>query len=200
LLTAFIGLAGLYLGNSYRRNLRVQLAERRLKAFSELWELTEAASPSLERIGQSISEDVRTGLYLQMAKWYYKKGNGLLVGGDTRDIFLAAKENLVGGDDELKPPELRPNSTLVEQERSTYRAKLAKRQLSLLRASMRSDLAVYGGLYYPDLSPKDRAFLRYCDVNLWRKPWRKPWRKKWRAVLGRSSGYGPKGRGERDHT
>ncbi len=48
--TLFLGIVGLILANSYRRQTRLRLAERRLDVYGKLWALTEVASPVRELI------------------------------------------------------------------------------------------------------------------------------------------------------
>lgn len=194
-ITLLLGLIAAYLGHNYRRQVRLTLADHRLEAYSKLWELTGLAAPTRldERTGLvavdqplsgSLSDGERTRLYSEMTTWYYRDGNGMLLGSQTRDLYLKAKHNLVCADGELEPErfralllkhELMGNGTnLSEAERGCY----SIRQLSLLRSQMKADLAIYGVPFFGALQDHEKAFLQGCGVNLLRRPWR-------RAIGGR---------------
>lgn len=172
-LTAVVGFATIFFAYNYRRQLQLKTTDRRIDAYADLWEVMEVASPSLERLeGNIISRSERVELYKAMVTWYYRKGNGMMLTQDTREVFLAAKENLICQDEELVPASIRVTRPAHDCDCSRWRGSICMRQLSLLRAQMKADLASYVRLYYRTLSRSDEAFLMHCGVNIKRKPWK----------------------------
>jgi hypothetical protein len=184
--TAVLGLGGLYVGNSIHRKTRAEIeskvAERRLEAYYELWKKMKDAAPIRREDARPFDEDSRSRLYDQLTHWYFEEGNGMVLGEDTRRIYLRAKENLICDRDDLRPSSLRqcsqqaaaPNENDTDLKGDALdRARLSMRQLSLLRTSMRADLLVYSQPSGQRLSPEDKAFLKDCDVQTWRRPWRR---------------------------
>jgi hypothetical protein len=55
-----------------------------------------------------LTEQERQRLQRELTTWYYRDGNGMLLGRSTRLIFLNAKHNLTG-----KPAELKPRTICV---------------------------------------------------------------------------------------
>jgi hypothetical protein len=94
----------------------------------------------------------------------------------TRELYLNAKFNMVCDDKDLRLDPQFNDDQLAEKSRESdkdlWRGRLSMRQLSLPRAQMRNDLAVFGDLYQKGLDDEDRAFLRGAGVNLKNKPWR----------------------------
>jgi hypothetical protein len=75
--------------------------------------------------------------------------------------------------DEIIPLEARRRLLTVSgKELERQRGLLARRQFSLLRTQLKSDLAVYGRPYGPLVDAEDAAFLVECGVNVKRKPWK----------------------------
>jgi hypothetical protein len=173
-LTAAVGAVGLYLAHSYARQVNLLLADRRMTAYGRLWAITEVARPTrIEFENNPLSTQERQSLHDTMTSWYYADGNGMLLNGVTKTVYLAAKSNLVCPDDKMQPAavgeELKDRSAdEVEQ----LRGQLSIRQLSLLRTQMKTDLAIYGRPFGPRLKDSDEAFLRHCGVQLSKKPWR----------------------------
>lgn len=186
ILTAILTVAGLWLARSYGRQIRVSLANRRLDAYAALWERTGLAAPV--RLDQKIADledrpwslflsiPDRRRLYAELTAWYYSDGNGMLLSKQSRSIYLAAKNNLICPDRELDPKELRghfecgrgSNWALTREERGC----LSIRQLSLLRAQMKADLAIHGVPFISSLQMHELAFLIGLDVNVLKRPWR----------------------------
>jgi hypothetical protein len=194
-----LGLIGAYLGYSYGRQVRLTLASHRLEAYSRLWERTGLAAPTRldERTGlaevahplsRSLSVDERIHLYRQLTTWYYQQGGGMLLGADTRSLYLSAKHNLVCADQDLEPKAFRKlledtgrigdANSLTNAERGCY----SIRQLSLLRSQMKADLAIYGVPFVGTLQDHEQEFLRGCGVNLLRRPWRRAMPSRIRAL------------------
>jgi hypothetical protein len=188
-LTAVLGFGGLYVGNSIRRRTRAEIeaavAERRLEAYYTLWQMTKVLAPMGRSDAEPLDAGGRAELYDSLTEWYFQDGNGMILGEDTRAIYLTAKQNLICRTDALRPSSLadraarakghgadRTGENIVDYE-DEFRAKLSVRQVSLLRTSMRADLLVYSGPWGTDLTREDREFLRDCGVRMWRRPWRR---------------------------
>jgi hypothetical protein len=107
IVTLILSVAGFYFANSFRRKSRLELADARRAAYSQLWALTEVARPT--RLGEEegkgpLTPRERKALYDAMTSWYYQDGNGMLLEKSTRELYLAAKHNLVCPVEELQPP------------------------------------------------------------------------------------------------
>lgn len=179
IIAAIVSVIGVFLANSYARQTKVKLADTRREAYAKLWEITEVASPTrLTKRGKSgvLTRDERLKLNDDLTHWYYDNGHGLLLERDTREIYLAAKENLICDASTTCPAHLLCflPTHLNSQEKLGCSA---IRQLSLLRTQMKADLAIYGELYHETLTTHDYAFLRASGVNLYAKPWRTALRK-----------------------
>jgi hypothetical protein len=197
---ALVAAIGLYFAQSYRRQTRIALAQSRREAYARLWELTGiAASTRLDNVDGAdgpITPTERRQLYHHMTRWYYGKGNGMLLAKDTREMYLAAKFNLACPKEQLLPCETSTQTQILdilrtdlsEKESKTtdkrlpygkagdlsedeLRGVLAIQQLSLLRTQMKSDLAIYGNPYFGKLTDSNREFLKHCHVKLNRRPW-----------------------------
>jgi hypothetical protein len=176
--TLLLGIAGLYLANSYRRQVKQKTTDGRIGAYSRLWEITEVATPMREKswhVGKPrgpLTLDERKELYKDLTDWYYQNGNGMFLGDSTRRIYLNAKHNLICPDDELRPAGLSSAIKVDdEDQRSKRRGDLSTRQLSLLRTRMRLDLEVYGATFFGTLTREDQIFLEHCGEDWRKKPW-----------------------------
>lgn len=180
--TTALGAAGLYFANSVRRRTRADLdrevSQKRFTAYAALWAEMAVVSPmrvivaeANERAGSDEHGEPldSSALFDKLTHWYYSSGNGMLLSPGTRNIYLAAKENL------LCPPEnFRPSSASADVARcEREREKRVIRQLSLLRTSMRGDLAIYTTPWGSDLDDEDIAFLTACDVDPNGEAWRR---------------------------
>ena len=110
----------------------------------------------------------RGQLFDDLTGWYYKDGNGMLLSQDTRNIYLAAKANLVCAPDKFLPARARAAVAKGDSERD----RLIVRQLSLLRTAMRGDIAIYTAPWGSALTDEDLSFLYACGVDVSRNPWR----------------------------
>lgn len=177
--TLLLGIAGLYLTHNLRRHIRQRTADSRMSAYAELWEIMLLARPTRlhklkgEELHGPLILDERTKLYQLLTEWYYKQGNGMFLGDNTRRLYLTAKTNLVCDDSELKPESLHTELKQQEskEEIQQLRGKWSIWQLSLLRTRMRADLEVYGPLFVGTLSDHDKQFLTYCGEDWRKKPW-----------------------------
>lgn len=168
--TAVLGVAALYYGQSLRRRTRAeveaQVAEKRFAAYAALWAKTKPASPMR---GTPMTESERSKLFNDLTDWYYDCGHGMLLAEQTRNIYLKAKKNLTCPVNELEPASL---AEKVATDGAMARSSLSVDQLSLLRTSMRGDIQIYTEPYDEQLSPDDIAFLEACNVDLGQPPWR----------------------------
>jgi hypothetical protein len=172
--TAGLGIAGLYLGQSLRRKTRAEIesnvAERRLSAYGDLWERTLLAAPMNT---SALAAEEREKLYSSLTNWYFSSGNGMVMSEDTRSIYLTAKRNLTCDEHKLQPKSLCDEvAGAAAADQAAIRGAASVRQLSLLRTSMRADLLVYSGPWGQKLTRADRRFLSACGVRQWRRPWR----------------------------
>lgn len=179
-LTAIIALfnllllgVGLYLANNLRRQLHLKVVDRKLESYMRLWALMKEAGPwRLECRLDPISAHERKELYDSMTDWYFS-GNGMLLDRTTREIYLNAKFNLIGDDEDLRPPQLIDGRPQNPQEHERWRSRLSMSQLSLLRQSMRYDLAIYTDPYQTrPLEDAEKEFLKAAGVDLGKKPWK----------------------------
>jgi hypothetical protein len=155
-------------GNS---SLRLLIASGVLCASLELMEV---AGPWRVEAGLGpMTSQERRELFDRMTGWYFDSGNGMLLAATTRELYLNAKFNLICGDGELRPRTLVNYIQGSVQEREQKRGRLSMSQLSLLRAQMRNDLAIYGGLYQTGtLSAEDEIFLKEAGADLRKPPWK----------------------------
>ena len=170
-----IGIAGLYLAHSIGRQIKLRIAERRLEAYADLWAKMAVATPVrlASWIASPLTEADRERLFRSFTAWYYKNGNGMLLGGSTRALYLRVKDNLVCDLKYYKPERIRMKLEELPSEKAINCARgyLSIRQLSLLRTRMKADLDIYGPPYHQQLDEFDRELLRCTGQNLNRKPW-----------------------------
>lgn len=168
--TAVLGVAALYYGHSLRRRTRAEVkakvAEKRFAAYSALWAKTKVASPTRET---PLTPAERSQLFDDLTDWYYDSGHGMLLAEQTRNIYLKAKKNLTCPPEKLEPASLTERVALGGD---TERSSVSIDQLSLLRTSMRGDIAIYTEPYDEELNSDDIAFLEACKIDLSRPPWR----------------------------
>jgi hypothetical protein len=202
---AAIALLGLFLAHNLRRQYRLKIAEERIVSYRNLWRILEIATPERldpaygkGRIPLKPSEAGR--LYIQMTKWYYESGNGMMLPDNTKVMFIKAKKRLasysVNYDDADSADSNSPWQ--VDGQRRM-------RELSLLRTQMKLDLDIYGVFYFAsreqateegadreetELRDADLDFLRACGFSP-TKWGRLPWYRRWYRRLGRRwSAYG----------
>jgi hypothetical protein len=180
--TAGLGLAAFWVGNSLKLRRRTELEVvaigKRWAVYEEFWSATKPAAPIRSGVEDEIlSPQARSELHTALADWWFDKGGGMVLGEPTRSIYFAAKHNLVCDLDELEPRSLREHVTRAgDIERA--RSELSIRELSLLRTAMRADLGIVGRPYGRSLEPIDREFLRHAGARLWERPW---WTGDWRT-------------------
>jgi hypothetical protein len=170
-----LGLIGFYLAHSYRRKIALSVAEKRLAAYSALWCRMVCASPirQSEWMDEPLSLKERKELFKEFTAWYYENGNGMLLGGSTRTIYLRVKDNLVCPIDYFEPKSIRTRLKMMSnEEQEKERGRLSIGQLSLLRSRMKADLEVYGPPYHNKLDDDAKALLSWCGENLSSKIWR----------------------------
>lgn len=173
-ITLILGVIGFYLAHSYRRKIALSVAEKRLVAYSTLWSRMTMASPVRvsEWRDEPLTREEREKLFKDFTAWYYEKGNGMLLGGNTRNIYLRVKDNLVCPIDYFEPESIRARlKSMSQEEQEKERGRLSIRQLSLLRSRMKADLEVYGPPYHNKLDDDAKALLRWCGEDLSSKVW-----------------------------
>jgi hypothetical protein len=166
-ITTLVALIGLYLAHSYRRQQRLRIAERRLDAYGQLWELTEVARPtrvkdvSVDREGPLTREEARE-LYHELTHWYFRSGNGLLLPDATKRLYLKVKARLGAyAEDDVASSDEEGTRRIAE--------------LGLLRNQMRLDLDIYSVPYLSSPGPESRDVLEAAGIDPedWGTP---PWR------------------------
>jgi hypothetical protein len=160
-ITTAITVVGLYLAHSFRRHQRLKIAERRMTAYSGLWQIMELARPirleKWDKAGPLRREEARM-LCDQMTTWYYESANGMVLTNDTKDMYVLAKKKLGAYSIATDPEWEHDGEQLI-------------RDLSLLRTQMKLDLDIYGVFYF-DRRAEDEAFL--CEVGFNPKTWARP--------------------------
>jgi hypothetical protein len=175
LVTLILGIIGFYLAHSYRRKIALSVAEKRLAAYSSLWSRMNIASPVRQSkwMDEPLMHEERKKLFYEFTEWYYENGNGMLLGGGTRSIYLCVKDNLVCPIEYYEPESIRERlQTMSPAEQDKERGRLSIRQLSLLRSRMKADLDVYGLPYHSQLDNDAKALLIHCGEDLSTKVWR----------------------------
>lgn len=131
---SIIGLLGLYLVHSFRRQQRLKIADLRIPVYQKLWELMEFAAPS--RVESASGRGPLTPreageLCRRMRAWYWESGNGMFMTEATQKVWAAALARLdrYAGDRD------------VDWTEQGWRRIV---ELSLLRTQMKRDLSVYG--------------------------------------------------------
>ena len=122
---------------------------------------------------EPLRSEEREKLFEDFTAWYYENGNGMLLGGGTRSIYLRVKDNLVCPIDYYEPESVRERLKTIEsrEDQEKERGRLSIRQLSLLRSRMKADLEVYGLPYHTELNDDDKALLRWCGEDPSSKAW-----------------------------
>lgn len=172
--TVIVGIIVAILANSYRRQQAVRVGEKRLAAYQALWRKMKVASPYRQTIWNPapLMKEERQQLFYAFTDWYYENGNGMYMGGDTRAIYLKAKDNLIRKLKYYKPDIIKDElNKLTPEEQESARGFLSIRQLSLLRNSMKAELDVFGIPYHISINEWDEAFLEDCRIDLSKKPW-----------------------------
>jgi hypothetical protein len=163
-LLGMISVIGLWLGNNYRRQLRMQLTEQVLRSYGKLWEIS-GLSPS-DRSTLPTDEE-RRQLAAEFESWYYAGGNGMFLPARTRNLFFAVKRNLTATPETIRPPVLAEYlSGLPQAEAAGVASCSCNRQLSLLRSQLKQDLAFYtGGAHLKVLRPDEEELLQICGIT-----------------------------------
>jgi hypothetical protein len=167
-----LGLVGLWLAHNYRRQIRIRLAERQTDAYARLWEATRVARADRTA---PLTRAEREDLYQRMQAWYFDAGDGIFLSLAARNLYVAARTNLVCPPARVRPPRLAAElARLAPEDAERRRGCVSVQQMSLLRTQLKADLAMhYGYAYYSSLRRDDRDFLRSCGIHLWRRPWRR---------------------------
>jgi hypothetical protein len=159
--TLVVTAVGLWLANSYRRQISLKLAQTRLEAYSRLWEITGIAAPTrLAGWGDDghLRVEERREIWAAMTNWYYASGGGMLLTAITKKVYLNVKHDLVCKPSDLRHAHLADQITkalgLSESHEldDKVMGTLAIRLISLLRTQLKSDLAIYGPTYPDELN------------------------------------------------
>jgi hypothetical protein len=170
--TLVLGVVGFYLANSLHRQTTARVAEKRFDSYAALWTKLQPASPMRRVTGQGpLTGSERRALFGELTEWYFCQGNGMLLGEDTRNIYLTAKKNLICDVDELEPESFR-KKVRASEESDSVRGWTSIRQFSLLRTATRAEITIYTSPWGERLSQEDEDFLAACGVDLGREPWR----------------------------
>lgn len=175
IVTLTVGVIGAYLAHSYRRNQALNVAEKRLTAYSALWNRMNSPSPVrlAEWIDKPLTQCEREKLFQEFTEWYYENGNGMLLGGRTRTMYLCVKDNLACPVEHFQPESIRKKlKNMSPQDQEKEPGRLSIRELSLLRSRMKADLEVYGPPYHNKLDDDAKALLSWCGEDLSTKVWR----------------------------
>src|SRR5262245_49430298 len=96
LLTGALGFVGI----SYRRERRLKIAEERLHDLRALWAATALASPMRiddpvrQGAAEPLSPSEAAALDRALADWYYERGHGITLSGETQRMYLHLREGL----------------------------------------------------------------------------------------------------------
>jgi hypothetical protein len=169
--TTVVTLVGLYFANSLRLRTRAEVesdvASKRFDAYAALRATIASASPMRDA---PLTKAERVRLFDDFTRWYFEGGHGMLLTEQSRNIYLTAKRNLTCPDDELVPDAL---ATRVKTGGEAVLGDACKKQLSLLRSSLRADIRIYTDPYDESPSHEDVAFLKACKVKLDQQPWKR---------------------------
>jgi hypothetical protein len=164
--TSLIALVGLYVANSFWRQQRLKVAEKRISAYRALWQVMEVSRLTrlYEAGGGPMKPAEAADLFKKMIHWYYASGNGMLFTQKTKSLYLVACSRLNG---------FAQGETDTADEASEGVRRM--RELSMLRTQMVRDLEPFDAVYLADES--DGQFLR--EAGLSPREWeRRPWHKR----------------------
>jgi hypothetical protein len=161
--SSLLGVIGLYLTHSLRRQQSLKITELRVAAYRTLWQLMEVARRTRWNAADGsgpLGRDEARKLYRDMAGWYYSSGNGIFLTGRTTEFYTTVRGNLGA-------------YAMSEDAKGADRC---MRDLSLLRQQMRLDLKTISGRpsYWEKLNEGDRALLERVgirDPEAWAVPW-----------------------------
>lgn len=144
--TLFLGIAGFVIAGNYRRQVKVKLSEKLSDSYMDLWSLMEVThinrnEPTL------MTRDDMSNLAIEMKRWYFRNGNGLLISNSCRVIFFVVYHNLRATRDRVQPSRLNAQlMRLSADDAERMQACACSRQASRLRAQMKTDLGAYRGM------------------------------------------------------
>lgn len=162
--TLILGVIGLRVANNFRRQARTALTVRTAEAHAQLWAITAHCPPTL---GKPPSSDVRTLMAKEMSDWYFASGNGMYLSTKSRKLFFAILGTLGAEGIGIQPECARVRlDTLPAAEREGAVACLARREISLLRTQLKTDLAVYHERStFGHLRSEELALLKECGIS-----------------------------------
>jgi hypothetical protein len=157
--TLVLGASGLVLANSYRRQVKVKLAEKLLESYKDLWDITSEGlllhKSDFDESALKNPED-RKRIGKRMREWYGGEGpgtgngNGLLMSAASRGLFFFSVRNLqrMTLTEGVNPPSLQrllddPRFSPADKE-DIMACRIAA-QLSRLRSQLKADMGIYRG-------------------------------------------------------
>jgi hypothetical protein len=116
--TAYIGLS---IRQKRRQEIAVNVADHRLEAYGALWSKI-PVSPELRYLtgAPPLAPTELRSLFDRLTAWYYDDGHGMLLGVDTRSIYLTVKTNLICEPDWFVPGSLADAVRGSDDARSEY--------------------------------------------------------------------------------
>ena len=176
--TAFVALS---IHLKRRQEIVVVVSQKRHDAYSALWELIPYSLEKQDlKHEASLSRACREKLFDKMTGWYYAAGHGMMLGSETREMYLTTKKNLICDPKDFVPESWRDQITKSEDKRSDA----CVRQLSLLRSAMRADFEVFGKPWGQKIKDCDRDFILACGARPSRlmRSRRDRLRERWREI------------------
>ena len=161
--TLVLGIIGVWLANNFRRQARAALTDRTADAHAKLWEITGRCPPVA---GSSQDAPVRAVRLKEMLDRYFVAGNGMYLSTKSRTLFFAVLGTLGAEGVGVQPASARARlGAMPEPDREAVLSCLARRQLSLLRTQLKTDLAIYSERStFGHLRPEEIELLKECGI------------------------------------
>lgn len=185
--TLFLGAAGIWFVNSYRRQVKVKLSENVLTSYAKLWTITaneEIALFSDAKNAALLSKTEREELGKKMRAWYAEAGQGLLMSTKSQKLYFTIVVNFENGiSDKLKPLSLLADiraltgadSDKTDEMQNEMLVCRLDTQLSRLRTQLKTDLGIYRGTsHQKQYRIYERDLLALCGIRRGIPPWRRP--------------------------
>jgi hypothetical protein len=163
--TLILGIIGLRVANNFRRQARTALTARTAEAHAKLWAITAHCPPTVQA---PLDTNVCLLMAKEMSDWYFESGNGMYLSTKSRKLFFAVLGTLGAEGYSLQPECARVRlDAFSETEREVALACLARREISLLRTQLKTDLAIYSERStFGHLRSEEVALLKECGI-LW---------------------------------
>jgi hypothetical protein len=159
--TLLLGSIGLWAANNYRLGIRASLTERTAQAYARLWEVM--GEPDTF---QALSHGERAEVSAKMHVWYFRNGDGMFMPAPTRRLFFKVKNNLMAEPETVEPASFRAVFKKQGADPELVFKCLMKRQFSLLRTQLKSDLTLHAMTpTFSALKPDELQLLRDCAIR-----------------------------------